>query len=189
LIEYNGQRALALGQAGTPTKIPRAGLSGRSCGADSRRQGHAPKNAAAEGAGTAARSTPKEGTTRTTRRRRRRGRRAAEAAAARGADVGRRARKIRRMRRRRRGVRRGGGALGTTAAARRGVTATRDARCDLTTCCTRHQRVHAKRDEPYDGDGACGATAGGSMMRMRRGDGSGAWDATPAQRSCRRRQL
>ena len=65
----------------------------------------------------------------------------------------------------------------------------RDARCDLTTCCTRHQRVHAKRDEPYDGDGACGATAGGSMMRMRRGDGSGAWDATPAQRSCRRRQL
>jgi len=57
----------------------------------------------------------------TTRSRRRRGRRAAEAAAARGVDVGRRARKIRRTRGRRSGVRRGGGALGTTAAARRGV--------------------------------------------------------------------
>jgi hypothetical protein len=181
----------ALGQAGTPTKIPRAGLSGRSCGADSRRQGHAPKNAAAEGAGTAARSTLKEGTTRTTRRRRRRGRRAAEAAAARGADVGRRARKIRRMRGWRRGVRRGGGCTGNNGSS--AVWSDGHQRCQMRpnylTCCTRHQRVHAKRDEPYDGEGACGATADGSMMRMRLGDGSGAWDATAAQRSCRRRQL
>ena len=123
----------ALGQAGTPTKIPRAGLSGRSCGADSRHQGHAPKNAVAEGAGTAARRTPKEATARTTRRRRRRGRRAAEAAAARGADVDRRARKIRRTRGRRRGVRRRRRARRSTAAARRGGRPPKIARCDLTT--------------------------------------------------------